>query len=213
MIIKKLFLHQQNLIEVEKLILTKDWIVWNKYWKQFSPRHILITSMQVYEKFWLDFETLKSNVIIDSWYKNLDSWDILIIWNAKIRLTYFCEGCYKLNLEKNILKNIWKERWILGTIIKSWEIKIWDKIEIEKSKFEKLPFETKDRFLILQKKLENLNKFISYSDTIFLLWLPKWFLRAIKWYKIKYNLENILEKEKIEKLEESKIFSAQDFYY
>lgn len=116
---------------VEKLVLTKNWIVWNKYWKAFSPRQVLITQENVYKKYNLQYWDLKENIIVD---QTLDSWDILNIWKAKIRLTYFCEWCKKLWLEKSILKNIWKDRWILGIILTGWEIKVWDKIVLEKKK-------------------------------------------------------------------------------
>lgn len=148
-----------------------------------SPRQVLIASLPVIKQFKIKPDDLRANIVINENIEEFKSGQVIQIGNkAKIRLTFHCEPCYKLDeVQKGLAKKIIGQRGFLGMIIESGEIKINDKIILTDEKYPFLSDSAKERFVEFINRIP-IGKVIKTSDIILALGLAKGYYRAIPSY-------------------------------
>lgn len=178
----------QKLLSVDNFLCTEDcWIVWNISWWQDNPRQILISSESDLQKYNLIPWKLRENITI-SWdiCQNLESWDLLNIWNnIKIRITYPCEPCcHLLDLEwfkVGVMNEFEQYRGKLWYIIQWWTANIWDECKIISNIYNKLPNKVKDRFEYIYNLIPDWC-IIDYTTITMLMWVAPGYVRAMPKY-------------------------------
>lgn len=146
-------------------------------------RHLLIVSQETLDKFNLNPGDLRENLVIDQSINKLKSGQVIQIGqNAKARITFHCEPCYKLEkLQKGLSKKLGLERGIFGFIINSGEIEIDDKITITDQKFPVFSDVAKERFTQFIKNIPT-GKVIKTSDLVLGLGVARAYYRVLPSY-------------------------------
>ena len=165
----------KNVLEASSLSLTLEGI--RSSLKQHALKQVLLLPNSSLTDFELQAGQLKENIVISDTIDlhNIASGRVLVVGQAKIRLTFHCEPCSKIKHLVNP-KKILHKRGYHGQIVRSGQIKIGDSISLSNECYEPIPYDFADR---VKWHLEKTTGKIWASDLVYAIGLSSSYCRAL----------------------------------
>jgi MOSC domain-containing protein YiiM len=139
-------------------------------------RHVLISSLPIARECGLVPGDLRENIVVDDLHLyELESGTVVVIGEARIRLTFHCEPCKGI-LAKVKLRDILHKRGVLGCFLNSGEIYVGDGYSVKRQQFDPIPYEIKDR---IKWYVARQNVPVAADKLVYEIGLSKSYLRAL----------------------------------
>lgn len=144
-----------------------------------SPRQLLIVSTGAYDYCNIPPRSLRENILVRATNLKLSSGSLVSLRpDAKVRITFECEPCGRLNkFRPKLSKDIVGKRGYLARVIRSGWVKPGDRVQIETDVFPPFSDNWRERLISVVHKLPE-NCTVSYAQMAELAGVPKVFCRA-----------------------------------
>lgn len=144
-----------------------------------SPRQVLIVGTPTLDRFQLQPDDLRANIVLNTAVESLTSGQVLQVNQTLIRLTFFCEPCAALNnVQPQLARRIQQGRGMLGLVLQDGEIHTGDRVTVLQTQFPPLSDTTRGRFTEFVSRIP-WGRVVTTADIILALGLTRSHYRAI----------------------------------
>lgn len=145
----------QTIQDVPQLTLVRGWgIAGDSHAQVGSPRHVLLASQPVLDRFSLQPGDLGENILVDGEIEALASGQVVQIGSARIRLTFECEPCYLLDqVRSGLAKQLQGQRGMLGMVVTDGVIHVGESVELTPDRFPVIPPDVRGRLYALIERI------------------------------------------------------------
>jgi alkylated DNA nucleotide flippase Atl1 len=156
-----------------------------------SPRQVLVTRKEDLDELSIPYGGLRENIIVEGIESKvfIPGCLLSIGANIKIRMTFYCEPCKRINNVVSNLKEVVKRRGLLGVVIAGGDIYVGDSVKSLPNVYSPLPEEPYERFLNFIQHIP-LGKVVTYKMITVGMGVAESYIRAIPKYIYKCTRES-----------------------